>query len=100
MYRFTYKDKVSGETLHVKVDFQGDRTYYKDADMTIIHREDGPAIQPKNAGSKFWFSNNVYHRLDGPAIEYKYGAKFWFVNGIRITQTSLQSELDRLKTSQ
>lgn len=96
----TYKDKVSGETLYVKEDLQGNRAYFKDEAKTILHREDGPAVQPKGPGTKFWFSNNVYHRLDGPAIEYRYGAKLWFVNGIRITQTSLQSELDRLKTSQ
>lgn len=58
----------------------GDIYYYKNAEMTILHREEGPAIEYAN-GHKFWYLNGNLHRIDGPALEYTNGTKAWYVNG-------------------
>ena len=55
--------------------------YYKDPEMTIYHREDGPAVE-RYDGAKFWYQNNKLHRLDGPAAEYTNGIKAWHQNGL------------------
>jgi hypothetical protein len=54
--------------------------YYKDKEMNIPHREDGPAIEWAN-GHKLWFLNGLLHREDGPAIEWANGTKYWYLNG-------------------
>ena len=56
--------------------------YFKDPEMTIQHREDGPAVEYAN-GSKLWFVNGVRHRLDGPATQWS-DSKAWYVNGVFI----------------
>lgn len=57
----------------------GTRFYYKDKEMTILHREDGPAIEDIN-GDREWYQNHKMHRMGGPAIEGHDGRKMWFVN--------------------
>ena len=54
--------------------------WFKDAEHSIRHRENGPAIQYAD-GTKFWFQNGQCHRTDGPAIEWSYGTKSWCQNG-------------------
>ena len=56
--------------------------YYKDSNHTILHREDGPAIEFANK-TKHWYLNGKYHREDGPAIEYFNEGKRWYLNGER-----------------
>ena len=58
----------------------GSKFYYSDREMTILHREDGPALEYPN-GDKEWRLNGKYHREDGPAIEYADGSKEWRLNG-------------------
>ncbi len=41
------------------------------------HRLDGPAIE-WNYGAKEYFKNGIRHRLDGPAYESKEEKQFWF----------------------
>jgi len=53
--------------------------YYKDKEMNIRHREDGPAVEWAN-GSRAWFLNGERHREDGPAVEYANGYKEWYLN--------------------
>ena len=60
----------------------GDIDYYKDAELTIRHREDGPAYESSN-GDKAWYSNGQLHRVDGPAVEWVDGDKAWYLNGKR-----------------
>ena len=57
--------------------------YYKDPDMTIQHRTDGPAGEYLD-GSKVWCLNGKLHRLDGPAIKRNNGTTEWYVDGIFI----------------
>jgi hypothetical protein len=63
----------------------GTKYYYKDKEMTILHREDGPAYEGCN-GDKSWFLNGKLHREDGPAIEYADGCKEWYLNNRRYTE--------------
>lgn len=68
------------ETQYIKVDKDGNKSYYKDKDLTLLHRIDGPAIEWKDGGKEWWV-NGFLHRTDGPAIESAFGDKYWFVNG-------------------
>ena len=54
--------------------------YFKDKQMTIYHREDGPAIEHTDE-YKAWYINGERHREDGPAIEFSNGHKAWYLNG-------------------
>ena len=42
--------------------------YYKNGDQSILHREDGPAVEYNN-GIKFWYLHGKRHRADGPAVD-------------------------------
>ena len=72
--------------------------YYKDPEMTILHREDGPAIEWVS-GNKEWLINGKLHRLDGPALEYVTGySAQWFVNDVFIFETNRAGRIkDRMK---
>src|SRR6056300_228359 len=63
----------------------GNKFYYSDREMTILHREDGPAVVSAD-GDKEWYLNNKLHREDGPAIEYADGDKLWYLNGEHFTE--------------
>ena len=78
--------KVNGHTF-----------YFKDPEMIIFHREDGPAVE-QASGGKLWLQNSKLHRLDGPATENDDGSKQWFVNGEFIFALSSKGELvNRMK---
>ena len=59
--------------------------WHKDAEMTIFHREEGPAISYQN-GYKCWYINGELHRIDGPAIERDNGDEWWYLNGQEMTE--------------
>jgi len=65
---------------YIEIDKYGDKFYYSDREMKILHREDGPAFVG-SCGGKSWWVNGNRHREDGPAIEYANGAKSWYLNG-------------------
>ena len=65
---------------YIEIDKDGDKFYYKDKQMKIRHREDGPAIE-WNDGNKSWYINGNLHREDGPAVEWNDGSKSWYLNG-------------------
>ena len=62
-----------------KVNVHGDIFYYKDAELTIFHREDGHAVEWVD-GDKAWWLNGKRHRIDGPAVEGLDGFKAWWLN--------------------
>jgi len=70
---------------YIKINEYGDKTYYKNKEMTILHREDGPAIEWVD-GYKIWYLNGQLHREDGPAVEVFSGGKEWHLNGVRLTE--------------
>jgi hypothetical protein len=67
------------------IDEVGNKYYYKNIEMKILHREDGPAFEGWN-GSKSWYLNGKRHREDGPAIEWNDGSKYWYLNGVKFTE--------------
>ena len=71
--------------VYIEIDKDGNKCYYKNKKMTILHREDGPAIEWSD-GTKFWCINGKYHREDGPAIEWANGSKEWYINGVEYTK--------------
>ena len=54
--------------------------YYKDREMRVFHREDGPAAEWAY-GSKYWYIDGLLHREDGPAIERSSGSREWCLYG-------------------
>lgn len=99
------------KTEYIQVNKLGDRIiskkYYRDKEMHILHREDGPAIEYEDKQYYYingnlhredgpavatpehesWYQNDVLHREDGPAVKCYYdGAESWWLNGIRYTE--------------
>jgi hypothetical protein len=75
---------------YILINKNGDKYYFKDKQMTISHREDGPAIEYANGtkanGTKYWCINNKLHREDGPAVEWSDGNKYWYLNDESLTE--------------
>jgi len=65
---------------YIHITKYGDKIYYKNRAMTILHRLDGPAVEYAD-GSKVWYVDNNYHRIDGPAVEGASGGAVWWVDG-------------------
>ena len=63
--------------IHIRTD--GATYYYSDREMTVYHREGGPAVEWAD-GYKEWYLNGKRHREDGPAIDYTNGYKAWYIN--------------------
>ena len=70
---------------YIKIDKDGNKFYFKDKQMTILHREDGPAVEYSD-GHKEWYINGERHREDGPAVEYTDGGKGWRINGSYLSE--------------
>jgi len=70
---------------YIEITSTGSKFYFKDKEMTILHREDGPAFEGSN-GSKEWRINGKLHREDGPAVEWWDGSKSWALNGERLSE--------------
>jgi hypothetical protein len=70
---------------YIKINSFGSKYYYKDKQMTILHRTDGPAFEGR-WGDKEWRIDGALHREDGPAIEWYDGNKSWYLNGDRISE--------------
>jgi hypothetical protein len=65
---------------YIEINKYGSKYYHKDKEMTIFHREDGPALEYTD-GTKAWYLNGKLHREDGPALDHTSGSKFWYLNG-------------------
>ena len=79
---------------YIKINKYGNKFYYKDKTMNILHREDGAAIECSN-GSKVWYLNGKIHREDGPAIEYADGSKFWWLNDEKLTEEEFKKKTSK-----
>ena len=77
--KYTATDS-KGNKQYIHVNEYGTKNYFSDREMTILHREDGPAIEWRG-GRKTWYLNGKKHREDGPAVEDPYGYKEWWING-------------------
>ena len=91
-----YTDTISGEELYLDRAL-GNKRYYKDKEMNIRHRLDGPAFE-RVSGHKAWWVDGKRHRLDGPAVEDANGDKEWYVDGVFIIETNPSGKIkDRMK---
>ena len=79
---------------YIYIDEDGDKFYFKDRDMTILHREDGPAVEGYD-GINFWYLNGKLHREDGPAMETSDGDKAWYLNGEKLTEQEFLKRTDK-----
>ena len=70
---------------YIEITELGSKLYYKDRKMTILHREDGPAIEYPNR-YKSWWINGQFHRTDGPAVEWDSGNKSYWINGDKLSK--------------
>ncbi len=77
----------------IHVDEDGDKRYYADRKMKILHREDGPAYEGAN-GDKEWWLNDKLHREDGPAVEWTNDDKEWFLNGEHLTEEQFNARMN------
>jgi len=68
------------EAQYILIDKYGSKFYFKDRELTVRHRTDGPAVEIKH-GSNHWFVDGKRHRIDGPACEYTDGRKSWYIDG-------------------
>jgi hypothetical protein len=68
---------------YIEINSNGSKFYYKDREMQILHREDGPAFEGYN-GDKEWWIDGKRHLEDGPAIEYANGDKSWYLDGEKL----------------
>jgi hypothetical protein len=73
------------EEQYTHIDEDGDKFYYKDKAMNILHRLDGPAYEGASR-YRAWYVDGKRHRLDGPAVEWYDGSKFWYVDNKRLTE--------------
>ena len=64
---------------YIEIDELGNKLYRKDKAMTMLHREDGPAVEGYD-GYKAWYINGKRHREDGPAVEYAWSGRSWYLN--------------------
>jgi len=71
----------------------GNKRYFSDREMTILHREDGPAIEWDN-GYKAWYLNGELHREDGPAAEWADGSKAWYLNDKFLTEEEFNARMN------
>ena len=70
---------------YIKIDDNGNKTYFSDRKMTKCHRVNGPAFESVD-GTKVWYHQGVLHRADGPAIEYPDGGHVWYIHGYLMTK--------------
>ena len=68
------------EEQFIHINEYDSKFYYSDREMSILHREDGPAYEGAN-GHKGWWLNGKCHREGGPAVEWANGRKSWWING-------------------
>jgi hypothetical protein len=76
---------------YIEITQNGSKIYYKDKEMKIIHREDGPAFEGWD-GTKFWYLNGKLHREDGPASEWRDGVKVWYLNNVYYTEENFKKK--------
>ena len=65
--------------MYTKTNICGDIYWYLDPERTILHREDGPAVEYAS-GIKLWYINGKLHREDGPAVILFNGKKEYYFN--------------------
>ena len=73
------------EAQYIEIDKNGNKYYYKDRELTILHRTNGHAVEWSD-GTKYWYIDGVRHRTDGPAVEWSDGTMSWYINDEYLTE--------------
>jgi hypothetical protein len=68
----------------------GNTYYYSDRDMTILHREDGPALIWSD-GYEAHYIDNKRHNPKGAAITSARGYKEWWIDGKELTEAEFNA---------
>jgi len=87
---------MSKKEQFIHIDDEGTKRYFSDRHMTILHREDGPAVEYAT-GSKIWYINDKIHREDGPATVCADGEKGWYINGKELTEEEFNARMKENK---
>ncbi len=77
------------EAQYIEITELGSKFYYKDREMTILHREDGPAVEWSDGDKKWWIDGKL-HRTDGPAVECSDGSKVWYIHDELISEAEFK----------
>ena len=77
----------------IHIDEDGDKYYFSDREMKILHREDGPAVEYAS-GFKEWRVDGKLHHEDGPAIEWADGSKSWYLNGEYLREEQFNARMN------
>ena len=100
------------------VDEKGTVRWFKNADCTILHKEDGPAVVWVDGEQSWWVDGDVHrtngpavvyadgtkewrqhgqaHRVDGPAIEWCNGSVEWWLNDTKLTEAEFLANVSKL----
>ena len=73
--------KGKGDSASVRTVHKNGKIEWKDKDGKL-HREDGPAVEWPEKGSRAWYIHGRLHRADGPAMDGPLG-QGWYCNGKR-----------------
>lgn len=91
--------KTTSNIQYIKKTSHGDY-YYSDKEMTIYHRDDGPAIIESVDGEdsgNFWYLNGRLHRDNGPAVMMHDGYNAWYLNGEHLAGVFSQEGFTKYK---
>ena len=84
------------KSQYIEINELKSKFYYSDKEMTVLHREDGPACEWSN-GAKWWCINSEFHREDGPAIEECCGEKRWYLDGVEYSEEEFHKKIEQSK---
>jgi len=79
--------------MRYTVEVTKDSTSWYKKGTSILHREDGPAIEYAN-GDKYWYNEGKHHREDGPACEYAYGYKEWYLENELLSEEEFNEKMN------
>jgi len=81
---------------YVEVRENGNTYWYSDLECTILHRENGPAVE-RSDGYKAYYQNNKWHRIDGPARIWPNGDEEYWIDGVRYTKEEFLAKTNPVK---
>jgi len=62
-------------------------------ELTESEEESSKSVMEINEyGTKCWFLDGKLHREDGPAVDYISGYKYWYLNGIEVTEEEVMGK--------
>lgn len=82
---------------YIEIDEDGNKFYLSDKEMTILHRENGPAIEWDD-GDKEWYLNDIKYSEEDFNEKIKNSKKI-VINGSEFTIEELNSLIETAKKS-